>query len=407
MNKIELNNVIEGENSSIYSILSKAMLNNKLHHAYLISGPSGIGKTSLGIEYAKALLCKSEEVQPCGKCSSCTKLMNGNHPDFKVVSPVITESSFKSKEVSDIIKGGFFKERYTKRGLNPDILSDIKGEDLYYVYLAEMVQDLITYPFNNGEMQTDFSKKNKSINIGQFRKLQDNDINMPPTESKYRVILIDQADSMNVVTQNSFLKTLEEPPLYIKFILTTSRPNALLPTVNSRCQHLKMSPLNNMAIKTYLNNSTSLSDKDADFASLFSGGSIKRALEFVGSNKTKMAILNLAAEMILAISNRDKENLLQLAKKTSKYGVSELSNLTEHLAIIVRLLNHYNLGEVELVKTSVFSQEDILFLAAKNLPISFYPDFLPHINKLNLALERNVRSEILFSSFLLSVLDLI
>ncbi len=64
-----------------------------------------------------------------------------------------------------------------------------------------------------------------------------------PFEGRRRVVIIDEADALAVAAQNALLKTLEEPPPASVFVLVTSRPDVLLPTVRSRCQRLRFGRL--------------------------------------------------------------------------------------------------------------------------------------------------------------------
>jgi len=82
----------------------------------------------------------------------------------------------------------------------------------------------------------------KDIRIQQIRDIE-RAVSLRPFEGRCRVIIIDPADAMNEEAQNAFLKTLEEPPPDVVFVLITSRPQALRPTIRSRCQRLDLSPL--------------------------------------------------------------------------------------------------------------------------------------------------------------------
>jgi DNA polymerase-3 subunit delta' len=82
----------------------------------------------------------------------------------------------------------------------------------------------------------------KDIRIQQIRDIE-RAVSLRPFEGRCRVIIIDPADAMNEEAQNAFLKTLEEPPPDVVFVLITSRPQALRETIRSRCQRLDLSPL--------------------------------------------------------------------------------------------------------------------------------------------------------------------
>ncbi|MEO0205656.1 MAG: AAA family ATPase [candidate division WOR-3 bacterium] len=92
---------------------------------------------------------------------------------------------------------------------------------------------------------------NATIVIRQIRNLIEWLLLMP-AKGTNRVVIILEADRMNEESANSFLKTLEEPPLDTIFILTSSRPDYLIPTIRSRCQTIKFSYLNNLQIQNII-----------------------------------------------------------------------------------------------------------------------------------------------------------
>ncbi len=82
----------------------------------------------------------------------------------------------------------------------------------------------------------------KDISIQQIREIE-RAVSLRPFEGRCRVIIIDPADALNEEAQNAFLKTLEEPPPNVVFVLVTTRPQALRATIHSRCQRLELAPL--------------------------------------------------------------------------------------------------------------------------------------------------------------------
>lgn len=82
----------------------------------------------------------------------------------------------------------------------------------------------------------------KEIGIAQVRELE-RTVSLSPYEGRWRVVIIDPADALSPEAQNAFLKTLEEPPPQVAFVLVAGRPEALLPTVISRCRRLELSLL--------------------------------------------------------------------------------------------------------------------------------------------------------------------
>jgi len=197
-------------------------LGSKLPHALLIVGRQGIGKFQFAVSLAAALLC--ERPQPdgtnCGACPACGWFEQGNHPDFRLVQP-------------------------DAQAQEPE------GE--------------------TGEGK----KKSEQIRIDQVRDLQAF-LTVGTHRAGRRVIVLHPADTMNIATQNALLKGLEEPASGTIFMLVTSQPHRLLPTVRSRCQLAELPvPLHDAASKWLREQGVPAPDRLLAFA----GGAPLAALE--------------------------------------------------------------------------------------------------------------------------------
>ena len=113
-----------------------------------------------------------------------------------------------------------------------------------------------------------------SIKIEQVRDAIDR-ADYRPFEGRRRVTIIEQADALLFTAQNALLKTLEEPLPASVFVLVTSRPDTLLPTVRSRCAHLRFGRLQVAEVATVLERSQGYSHADALTAAAASDGSVR------------------------------------------------------------------------------------------------------------------------------------
>ena len=118
----------------------------------------------------------------------------------------------------------------------------------------------------------------KQIKIEQIRELQKT-LSFKPVESSRRICLIDQADKMNQAAANSLLKTLEEPSAETLIILLASQPEALLPTVLSRCQRLPFNRLPQSCIESTLTEQRGFAQKEAHIIAALADGSFQVALD--------------------------------------------------------------------------------------------------------------------------------
>jgi DNA polymerase III subunit delta' len=154
-------------------------------HAWLVSGPEGVGKYALARWMSAVLLCEDRQStgEPCGCCVSCVWYKEHRHPDSYVCVPE---------------------------------------------FALEEPFDFLTHA------ESDW------IKLDQIRSLQDS-LYRPPHRQQAKVVLIYPAELLNIAASNALLKLLEEPPALTTFLLVTHQAERLLPTLRSRCATLSVS----------------------------------------------------------------------------------------------------------------------------------------------------------------------
>ena len=157
-----------------------------------------------------------------------------------------------------------------------------------------------------------------------------------PFEGRRRVVIVDEADAMLSEAQNALLKTLEEPPSASMFVLVTSRPDELLPTVRSRCQRLRFGRLSAGDIAAVLMQSHGYSSPDAHAAASAADGSMGQALE--GGSDALVEARDAAREVLQHVAvTSDPRRRLDSAKVLSGGGDrDELRRRLRALASMVR-----------------------------------------------------------------------
>jgi DNA polymerase-3 subunit delta' len=167
-------------------------LGERLPHAILIAGPPGLGKRDLAEALAARLLCETPAVdgQACGHCTPCQWRLSGNHPDLRRLVPESEENPPATGEAAESSEPG----------------SEGKA-----------------------------TKLSTQIVIDQVRALQEG-LNVTSHRGGRRAVIVDPPEAMNLYTANALLKLLEEPPDGCAFLLVSSAPRRLLPTIRSRCQ---------------------------------------------------------------------------------------------------------------------------------------------------------------------------
>jgi len=163
----------------------------RLPHALLLCGQQRIGKFDLAVAFAASLLCEQrrDSGEACGHCLACGWVTQGNHPDLRLLQP----QSFAS----------------------------VAGDA------------------GDGDDPAGTKKPGQQITIDQVRALDDF-LHVGTHRHGARVILLNPAEAMNRATANALLKSLEEPVASTLFLLISSDPHRLLPTIRSRCQTISV-----------------------------------------------------------------------------------------------------------------------------------------------------------------------
>ena len=151
-----------------------------------------------------------------------------------------------------------------------------------------------------------------TIKIEQVRDVIDR-AGYRPFEGRRRAVVIDEADAMMPAAQNALLKTLEEPPSASIFMLVSSLPDALLPTVRSRCPRLRFGPLSVAEVAELLVRDHGYTTSEAQVAAADADGSIGRALSAESADLTEA---RAAAQRILeqAARSTDPSRLVDSVK---------------------------------------------------------------------------------------------
>jgi DNA polymerase-3 subunit delta' len=200
---------------------------DRLPHAMLLVGPTGVGKAAFSEQLATLLLCESikPNLVACGECQACRWLDAGNHPDFRRVAPDGDD---------EVDEGGSEKvsEKAKKRSQG--------------IIRIDQIRELEAFVF-----------------VGSHR-------------GGNRIVLITEAEAMNAAAANSLLKILEEPPSSVYFILVSSRTKSLLPTIRSRCRVITFGPPDAAAAADWLT-STGLEKQSVRYLDLAGGAPMRVA----------------------------------------------------------------------------------------------------------------------------------
>ena len=149
-------------------------------------------------------------------------------------------------------------------------------------------------------------EKPASIGVEDVRSQINDTMAVRPYNGGYKIYIVDEAEKMTVQAQNALLKTIEEPPAYGVILLLTSNEDAFLSTILSRCVQLKLKPLKDSVVKTYLEETMGVKEQDADVYTAFARGNLGKAIHLASSEDFKLMhsemlyLLNHLKEMDIA-----------------------------------------------------------------------------------------------------------
>jgi DNA polymerase-3 subunit delta' len=297
----------------LLDLIARATTRGTLPPSVIFAGPEGVGKRKAAIALAQLMNCTSLNAVPASELGS--ELDMFSEPDMFSASELRSGTEmFSASELRSEPDMFLASElRSDARGL------DACGECRACKRIARGVHAdvLLIEPGETGAIKID--QVRDAIERAAYR----------PFEGRRRVVILDDADTVNPEAQNALLKTLEEPPAASTFILVTSRPDMLLPTVRSRCQRLRFGRLSPADVASVLMREHGSEEADAHAAASLSDGSIGRALEggseaFVDARKAATGLLET-----LAASN-DPRRRLEGAKALT--GASRGGSDREELA---------------------------------------------------------------------------
>ncbi|MCL5778994.1 DNA polymerase III subunit delta' [Limibaculum sp. FT325] len=268
----------------------------RLHHAWLLRGPRGVGKATLAYRIARALIAAPAD-EPAGGLFGDATAGGAAVPetlDIPDGCPVMTR----------IRAGAEPRLAVLRRGLN------------------------------------DRGRPNTVIRVDEVRDLR-RFLGLSAADGGWRAVIVDAADEMNVQAQNAILKMLEEPPARTAFLMVSHSPAALLPTIRSRCRTLDLGPLAPSDLALALAAAGAPVD-EAEHGALaaLAGGSVGAALRLIEGEG-----LDLCQRLVASLaggSGVDRAAMIALAETLGARGAEARYALALDLILIVagRLARH-------------------------------------------------------------------
>ncbi|MBO9311198.1 MAG: DNA polymerase III subunit delta' [Chloroflexus sp.] len=244
----------------------------RVAHAYLFAGPSGIGKSLLALRMAQALLCEEQTGDPCLQCRTCRRIERESHPDVRVASMATQASAAKAEEAA----------------------------------------------------------RQKELKIATIREWQ-RDLALRPYEASRRILILYDAERLSEEAANAMLKTLEEPPDYATLLLV-AHSNDLLPTIVSRCRVLRLRPLPREQVAAALR-ARGASPDQADILAAWSDGRIGWAINLM-NDPVAQTTRRERLDVFIGLHKADLITALQWAEQRAKeYRAGDQATVLEWLEL--------------------------------------------------------------------------
>ncbi|MBR6849421.1 MAG: DNA polymerase III subunit delta' [Lachnospiraceae bacterium] len=158
-----------------------------------------------------------------------------------------------------------------------------------------------------------------TIGVEEIRDRIVETVQVKPYQEPYKIYIVEEAEKLTVQAQNVLLKTIEEPPAYVVFMLLTSSTEALLPTILSRCVLLNMRPVRDDEMRTYLIEQLHVPESRAEICIAFARGNIGRAKALAASEDFDKIRTN-ALSLLKNIHEMDTADIMEALKNIREYG---------------------------------------------------------------------------------------
>lgn len=344
--------------------LGQIIASERVSHAYLFTGPVGVGKKALALAFAEALN-GIQNLNPPSESATSKKSSWIKHPDIHVFIPL-----------PSVVSQTELRERLL-----------MLADDPYAVI------DFGLRPALGNE--TDSKNRNAFYSVDYYRDNIRPSMFLKPNEGRYSIVILTGIEKMQEKVANAFLKLLEEPPEDVVFLLVTDHFNHLLPTIVSRCQILRCQALTSEEISGALEHRDGRSRSDAEYLARVSAGNYSLARFY--DVESLRSIRNEIVDFLRASYLLDPKPILDIALKWSTQhhseGQQQILNLME---IFLRDLMLYRATSDETRITNL-DQKEVIAKFVGSLQNARIEDMISEIHNGRQQYANNVNSKIWFT----------
>ncbi|HLR33649.1 MAG TPA: DNA polymerase III subunit delta' C-terminal domain-containing protein [Fodinibius sp.] len=353
--------------------IRRIIQSERISHAYLFSGPPGIGKKAFALAFAE-LLNGIDHLTNLDSQAFSKKSSWFPHPDVHVFLP-LPSSAVTNKKV--------------EQELRPRL--EMLRDDPY---------EVIDFSLRPSLTNEDSSKNLQAFYpIDYFRNYIRKAARLKPNEGRKNIIILTGIEHMRKEAANAFLKLLEEPAEDLIFLLTTDHTEALLPTIISRCQHIRLSALKTREIEQALITHDGLDEQDANYLARVSGGNYA-ITRFYNSNQLK-SLRTEVIDYLRASYTQDAVAVTEKAKQwqsdQTREGQIALLNVLE---VFLRDLLVYRTTQNSTLITNV-DQLEVIQKFCQSLEDARLDAMIREVNRCKPMIQQNVQGKLIFTALAL------
>ena len=359
---------IIGNRSAVDALTSMAD-SGRVAHAMLFYENEGCGAIPLALAYIQYLNCTDpKDGDSCGECPSCRQMSKLIHPDVHYVFPVN-----KGPKASD----------------------DKPTSESYIRYWRELV--LSNPYFLEADLQKAIGIESKTglIAVAEAKSIIGK-LSLTAVADGYKAVIFYLPEKMNQETANRLLKMVEEPPVKTVFLFITHAPEKVLQTIFSRCQSLRVLPLEKEQVQAVLEEKMGVAPSEAQAKAALSGGSVGVALSMIGDKEEYNRFMDLFADLMRALVSRDLSSALDCGE-----AIASLESREKQKAFCTfagECIRKIFMLQQKLPQLAGVPEEEEAFYAemAQKCGRKFCSKTITNIEKVAYMIDRNVNSKILF-----------
>ncbi len=359
--------------------LRTSVLENRVSHALLFCGPEGSGKFAIALAFARYISCENRTAEDaCGKCPSCVKYDKLIHPDLHFVFPVIKKKS-SSEAVSDT----------------------------YIAQWREMVLRSAWFSLSTWTEAMEVANEQALIPVAEAAEII-RKLSLKSFESDFKIMIVWLPEKMNAETANKLLKMIEEPPARTLFILVSEDDDRLLPTITSRCQHIRIPSIPAEDLSAHLVKTTGMDTARASEIAAIANGNMVRAMELAREDDNSAVHLDRFTKLMRTAYTRDIHSLVTWSEETAALGRERQKSFLSYSLRMIRenFILNFNGRENKLVYLTraedEFSERFHPFINGKNIN-ALNKEF----NLAYLHVESNGNTKMIFLDLALTIMRLI